>query len=73
MAKRTVVLKESERLLQELASVIHAHGKTYYFMPYWFEKTDEPDVFIVHSLEQSLPGNLQEVILNNRNGNTDRK
>lgn len=66
MDKRIFKFKGSEEMLIYLSTIINTDGKTYYFMPYWFEKTDEPDVFIIHSLEQSLPGNLQEVILNNR-------
>lgn len=53
-------------MLKEMSTIINADGKTYYFMPYWFEKTAEPDVFIVHNLEHSLPSNLQEVLLKNR-------
>lgn len=60
---RTVKLSlGSENLLKELGSIIQAQGTTFYFMPYWFEKTDKEGEFIVHNLDKKLPSKLGDAI-----------
>lgn len=57
---------DSDKVMNELATIVEADGKTYYFMPYWFEKTAVPGVYYVHSLERKLPSKLIEAIKQNR-------
>jgi hypothetical protein len=37
---------------------IAAGGKDYYFIPYWWQATDDPNVFIAHHLDGELPEDL---------------
>lgn len=66
MAKTVRLSLDGEKVMNELATIIQAEGKTYYFMPYWFEKTEVPGVYYVHSLENKLPRKLIESIKKNR-------
>lgn len=67
MAKQTVVLTvEQEETIEQHANMVEVGGRKYFFIPYWFEKTDKPGKYILHSLEHSLPAQLEEVIKSNR-------
>jgi hypothetical protein len=55
--------KEQIELLEQ-GSVIY---NKFYFLPFWFEKTTEPDVFIAYHLDKSLPKELLYAINHQRN------
>lgn len=58
---KLLLTEEMEQFLN-MGSVID--GK-YYFLPFWFEKTDEKGIYIEHSLEK-LPEKLKKQIINLR-------
>lgn len=60
--------EETIRLMQCYGSIVNSSsGKTYYFLPYWFEcDTDSYESFIMHFLGSNLPKDLQESIDENR-------
>lgn len=68
MSLNKIELDESQIwLLQRYGHIVNApDGKTYYFLPYWFEcDSDSEQSFIMHSLD-NLPKELMEYLENNR-------
>ena len=53
--------KEQEELISQFGNVICSNGKTYTFMPFWFEKDDEETTYEIHQLG-SLPKELVRLI-----------
>jgi len=58
---------ETIALLQRMGSVVNAEdGKTYYFLPFWFECDNESEnSFIIHHLNR-LPKPLVDKIIKDR-------
>jgi hypothetical protein len=45
--------------------VVTASGSTYYYMPFWYRKTDAPGIYEIHDLDH-VPQELKEVIIDLR-------
>ncbi len=66
MSKTKIELtKEQEDLINQFGNVICSGGKTYTFMPFWFEKDDEEKTYQIHSLDR-IPVELKKLILSFR-------
>lgn len=53
---------ETEKLIKSLSAGVDTGEHTYYFMPFWFQETDEPGIFNIHHLDGKLPNDLVECI-----------
>lgn len=62
MSRKILLREDQVDLLKSMASIISVGDKQYFFMPYWFEQIGIEGEFIVHSLEQPLPYDLEEAI-----------
>lgn len=54
---------ETVSFLKSNATILN---EEYYFLPFWFEATDDPNVFELHHLDGKLPQELEDVIGKNR-------
>lgn len=63
MEYKITLTPATEQLLQSCGHVVN--GK-YFFLPYWFEKTDTEGVYKLHNLDSELPAELKEFIEKNR-------
>lgn len=52
---------EQEDLINEFGNVINSGGKTYTFIPFWFEKDENENFHKLHSLDR-LPIQLKKLI-----------
>lgn len=66
MAHDIQISGDALKLLEEMGSIIFTENhKTYYFLPYWFEKLPSGKLRM-HLLDRKLPQDLQEAIMRRR-------
>lgn len=57
--KKTLTVSEGVAdVITGISVHVNAGGKDYHYIPYWFEGTDDPNVFIAHHLDGELPVEL---------------
>jgi len=58
--------KEVVEFIEASASKVNVGGKSYSFIPFWFEHNEDNSIVIPHSLE-NVPKELKEHVLELRN------
>ena len=64
--------KEVVKHLKQSSVVVTTKGRMFYYLPYWYEETDTPDVFDMHTLG-SLPKSLTEALKELRESSESKK